>query len=443
MQDYTLTFLFSVQIEIESKNLINICFNTVFKIIDLPRLRETTNLHAVMAYCFLVILFCGTLTRNVAEAVTAADMRTHLSTTLSSTYYTYVRPVTDQSSIVDVSADLYLIGINNFDNSEQKLTTTAYLEITWTDEIIARDWADANIDTIYVPQTDVWIPDLALQNGFETLKGLGDKFLYLKVEKTGTVTWRPYQVFESACEVDVTFFPFDKTKCELNFVIWSNTKDSATIKTGTVGMNTDLYEGNSAWNLLSATSANFTTSKSTGVTFSIEIKRKPLHYLINIMIPVILLGILNVFVFVLPASSGEKTGFSVTAFLSFAVFLTIISTELPRNSTTVSTFSAYLVIMTLVSTLMVVVTIIQLRIFSRADDTPISRFWNSIDSCVRRVQCAICVGSGHVAAEQAEPETTWQSVTDAIDFVGFYGFTVFMIVFTFIILMVSTIGGNT
>ncbi|XP_053406627.1 neuronal acetylcholine receptor subunit alpha-2-like [Mercenaria mercenaria] len=396
-----------------------------------------------MLFCTLLILFCGVSVRNVAEAVTAAEMRTHLSTTLSSSYYTYVRPVLDQSAVVDVTADLYLIGINSFDNSEQKLTTTAYLEITWTDEIIAANWSDTNVDTIYVPQTDVWIPDLALQNGFKTLSGLGDKFLYLKAEKSGTVTWRPYQVFESACEVDVTFFPFDKTRCELKFVIWSNTKDSATIKTGSVGLNTELYEANSAWNLLTATSADFTTSKSTGVTFTIEIKRKPLHYLINIMVPVILLGVLNAFVFVLPASSGEKTGFSVTAFLSFAVFLTIISTELPRNSTTVSTFSAYLVIMTLTSTVMVVLTIVQLRIFNRADDKPISRYWNGIVSCVRRVQCAICVGSGHVAVEKVNNEVSWQSVTHAVDFVGFWGFMVFMIVFTLTILLVSTIGGNT
>lgn len=377
----------------------------------------------------------------------ADDMRTHLSSTLSSTYYTYVRPVEDQSHIVQVTADLYLIGINSFDNSEQMLTTTAYLSIQWTDEIVARDWSNAAISTMYVPQNDLWIPDLALQNGFETLSGLGDNFLYLKVEKAGNVTWRPFQVFESACEVDVTFFPFDKTTCDLKFVIWSNTKEKVRIQQGSIGLNTDFYEVNSEWDLLSTKANSYTTDKTTGVTFSIEIKRKPLHYLLNILLPVIMLGILNVFVFVLPASSGEKTGYSVTAFLSFAVFLTIISTELPRNSTDISTFSAYLFIMTLVSTIMVVVTLIQLRISIRDDDRPVTRYWNSITHCVQRIQCAICIGTGHVTASEKknaddDDEITWTSVTHTIDFIGFWSFLLFMILFTAIILIVSTIGAN-
>lgn len=389
-----------------------------------------------------IVVLCVIIVRSTS-AVSAAEMTTHLSTTLSSNYYTYVRPVIDQSAIVYVTADLYLVGINSFDNSEQKLTTTAYLEITWTDEIVSRDWQNAGVDTIYVPQTDLWIPDLALQNGFETLTGLGDKVLLLKVEKDGTVTWRPYQVFESACQVDVTFFPFDKASCELKFVIWSNTKESVYIQTGTVGMNRDLYEPNAAWDLLSISSSDFTTSKSTGVTFTLELKRKPLHYLINIILPVAMLGVLNAFVFVLPASSGEKTGFSVTAFLSFAVFLTIISAELPKNSTVISAFSAYLVIMTFISTMMVVVTMVQLRVFNRADDRPISRYWNGIVRCVRRVQCSICIGTGHVpVAGKDTGEITWSCVTDSIDFIGFWSFLMFVFVFTLSMLFISTIGAS-
>lgn len=388
----------------------------------------------------LIGILIGMFVGKCSAQVTAANMRTHLSTTLSSSYYTYVRPLVDQTGIVDVTVDLYLVGLNNFDNSEQKLTTTAYLEIKWTDELVARNWTNADIDTIYIPQTDIWIPDLALQNGFETLTGLGNKFLYLQAEKAGNVTWRPYQVFESACEVHVTFFPFDKTTCDLKFVIWSNTKDTVTVRTGSVGLNTDLYEGNSAWDMLSTSTTDFTTSKSTGVTFTFVIQRKPLHYLINIMLPVILLGILNAFVFVLPASSGEKTGFSVTAFLSFAVFLTIVSTELPRNSTSVSTFSLYLVIMTLVSTLMVAVTIIQLRIFNRADETPVSGFWFRIVGCVRRIQCSFCIGGGHVAIKKADDEITWKSVTNGIDFIGFWSCLLFVILFTIVVLIISMIG---
>jgi hypothetical protein len=52
----------------------------------------------------------------------------------------------------------------------------------------------------------------------------------------------------------------------------------------------------------------------------------------NVIVPVILLGIFNVFTFVLPADSGEKIGYSVTVFPSFAVCLTVVSAELPKTS---------------------------------------------------------------------------------------------------------------
>jgi hypothetical protein len=68
------------------------------------------------------------------------------------------------------------------------------------------------------------------------------------------------------------------------------------------------------------------------VTFTLILKRGSSYYVLNVIIPVILLGILNVLTFVLPADSGEKIGYTITVFLSFSVFLTIISSELPRTS---------------------------------------------------------------------------------------------------------------
>ena len=66
---------------------------------------------------------------DVGFAYSANDLKT-LLTTIFTGYDTRIRPVyTDQSNAVDVTMDLYIVGVNNFDSSTQKLTTTAYLEI--------------------------------------------------------------------------------------------------------------------------------------------------------------------------------------------------------------------------------------------------------------------------------------------------------------------------
>ena len=78
--------------------------------------------------CYVFVLDFASIV-PVSQAVSAMDMKTHLSTTFNN-YDIRIRPISDQSSPVHVTIDVYLIGINNFDSSAQKLTTTAYLVIS-------------------------------------------------------------------------------------------------------------------------------------------------------------------------------------------------------------------------------------------------------------------------------------------------------------------------
>ena len=73
-------------------------------------------------------------------AVTSDDVKTLIDNILPTSgatpYYNSMRPLTNQDNAVEVTADLYMVGINDFDDAEQKLTTTAYLRVSWIDEVI-------------------------------------------------------------------------------------------------------------------------------------------------------------------------------------------------------------------------------------------------------------------------------------------------------------------
>lgn len=398
----------------------------------------------------ILLVFSALSLLRRADAVTATEMKTHITNTFSN-YDTRVRPkFSDQSQAVEVTLDLYLISINNFDNSQQKLETTAYLEVTWTDEVLADSWQNANVNEILIPQDEVWLPDMALQNGFESLSGLGNKFHNVRINKNGQVTWRPYQVFESACNVEITYFPFDKTTCELKFVIWTNPKNLLLAQLGSRGLDIGLYGENSEWDLLKTTGAQFSTNTASGVTFSLEMKRKPLFYLLNILVPVVMLALLNPFVFALPASSGEKTGFAVTAFLAFAVFLTVISAELPENSEKMSTFSAYLFLMTFLSTFISLITIAELRLASRDPDVPVPVGLQRITKCVRRVSVRRCCRSngGYIRGlkmsalmHRLAEDVTWEDAVDGLDFVLFWLFLSISVIVTVACFVVAAVGG--
>jgi hypothetical protein len=113
-----------------------------------------------------------------------------------------------------------------------------------------------------------------------------------------------------------------------------------------------------------------------------------MFYVLNIILPVVLLSMLNVFVFLPPTESGEKISYAMTVFLAFAVFLTIISSTLPRNSESISVLGAYLIYQSLQSTLILLLTAFQQRLYHRDDVQHPVVGW--VQTCVRFTAVISC-----------------------------------------------------
>ena len=64
---------------------------------------------------------------------------------------------------------------------------------------------------------------------------------------------------------------------------------------------------------------------------TITLERNPSRVVINVILPVFFLSFLNPIVFMLPRDSGERVSFSVTIFLAYAIFMTLIAEEMPKN----------------------------------------------------------------------------------------------------------------
>uniref|UniRef100_A0A2C9LH41 Neurotransmitter-gated ion-channel transmembrane domain-containing protein n=1 Tax=Biomphalaria glabrata TaxID=6526 RepID=A0A2C9LH41_BIOGL len=63
-------------------------------------------------------------------------------------------------------------------------------------------------------------------------------------------------------------------------------------------------------------------------------------------------------VFIIPAESGEKIGFGITVLLALAVFLSMVSTMLPRSSNSLPKITIFLFLLLVISLLTVVDSII-------------------------------------------------------------------------------------
>ncbi|KAL3864396.1 hypothetical protein ACJMK2_006083 [Sinanodonta woodiana] len=375
---------------------------------------------------------------RLSNTYNSNDVKT-LMTNMFTGYYNTVRPIDPQETVVSISVDFFLNGINEYDDDNNKLTTTAYLKIIWNDNALSSSWTPASVPEVIVAQTAVWLPDITLLNGFNALAGLGSSRLYVTITKTGSsVTWIPLETFESQCRLDPTFFPWDKTKCDIKFLIWSNTNDKVKASIGSDGVNKTYYSENSEWALVSTSASTFTMNNHSGVTFSLTLKRKPFYHILTIVIPIILLALMNIFVFLLPGSSREKMTYVATVFLAYALFMTIASQVIPKNSTKVSIMGVHILFVMFVSTIVTILTVLQLRFFHRPPQIPIPGCLRGFVKCTIKLQCRdCCVTHEHVnviwggdTKRASKHDVQWPDVADALDFLFFWVFFLFVGVVT-------------
>lgn len=259
---------------------------------------------------------------------------------------------------------------------------------------------------------------------------------------------------ESTCSVSITYFPFDTQTCSLRFSAWSYIPKEVSIKRGHKGIRLSEYVQNALWDVVDTLDREV-DSEETSVIFQIKLKRKPKYFIMNIIIPVILLSLLNIFSFVLPVSSGERAGYSITVFLSLAVFLTIVSEHLPKNSENISLLAVYIMLITGLSTVIVLICMVQLRLQSwNAEQKTVSKCFRSFVCIHHFLHCRKCSNDTVTPSNKAPPDSpvedhndllskvTWTDVVKAMDFIFFMASVLYTFVCTLVIGVLATNGGE-
>ena len=363
-----------------------------------------------------------------------------------------VLPKQNSTHPVSLEISLIFLGLEEIDETKEKMVSTGYLEMSWLDPSL---WWDSeyfgDLRQISVRQDFLWTPDLFLVNGVKKFNGFGGSFYYIKVDHLGYTFWLPFDVFESRCSLDTRYFPFDKQTCHLRFSVWSHPVTDLKIKKGNNPIKFDrIYKENSVWKVLSTDCVvnNEDRNQDSNIIFTFNLQRKPFYYIMNIIIPIVFLGFLNGIVFVIPAESGEKMGYSITVFLSLAVFLSIIGTHLPVNSEQVTVLGVYLVIQVGLGVVIIVISSLQLRILNKSPKSPTGGFYLKLATMRKRCgknKANKVMGSKSGLSEKEismrdEKESStvsWNDVVKTIDYICFWSFIIiyaFINVVTFAIL---------
>lgn len=79
------------------------------------------------------------------------------------------------------------------------------------------------------------------------------------------------------------------------------------------------------------------------VEFKMSLKRRHIFYVINIMLPCVLLSLLVMALFWVPPSAGEKITGGVAVLCAFTVFLLLLADIVPRTSLHVPIIGKWLI----------------------------------------------------------------------------------------------------
>ena len=125
---------------------------------------------------------------------------------------------------------------------------------------------------------------------------------------------------------DVSLFPFDRQNCTLVFSSSTyDARDLLFVEPGNIVVDAGFTE-NSEWHLDGCPGKLSQRQTENGalfheVVFTLYLTRLPLFYVLNIIIPIILMFLLSIGVFYLPVDSGEKMTLSRVLNLFSEMFL--------------------------------------------------------------------------------------------------------------------------
>ncbi|CAF96650.1 unnamed protein product, partial [Tetraodon nigroviridis] len=264
-----------------------------------------------------------------------------LTRTLLRRYDCGVRPVHQWTSVTRVYVDLILLSVLDVAGKTQSITTSIWHRQVWTDEFLVWDPEEFDgLSEISLPSEAVWIPDVIVTEFVDA--GKAPPIPYVYVNASGWVrSYRPMQVV-LACSLEMFAFPFDKHNCSLSFrswlhsvkeidlALWRSAEDVASDKRE--------FMNDSEWELLSVPSRyrhvqqDATDYAQIQFNASVPIRRRPLLYVVGLLIPSVFLMLVDVSSFYLPVNSRTRIVFKVSVLLGYTVFRVNVTEELPSTA---------------------------------------------------------------------------------------------------------------
>lgn len=375
------------------------------------------------------------------EAYSFSDEQSLHTTIFNSSYDNNMRPGQNRTIPLQINITFYFKSIKEFDESVSKFSITGALEVSWLDHRLTWDPATygGDLNVTIIPQKKVWIPFLVNMLMYDALEEVGHSDLNVRLESSGCLTWVSPNIFESTCDADLSYYPFDYQTCFLRFYIPGFMPNEVDLVPVRQTMDLVEYIENALWDVTETkVYTTIDNLKLQELVMSVTMKRRSVYYISSLVLPVAFLSILQLAVFFMPPESGERVGFVTTVLLAVAVYLTLIQDKLPEGSEPSVAYLSYKLLGDfMVGVLMTIGVIIGLIFYNREDGVDIPNYLRTFHKlvlgrklCLTREKRKIAwtdndavmdstvvekVADDDVRSNESSPLVTWREIGQATD----------------------------
>ncbi|CAF1423376.1 unnamed protein product [Rotaria sordida] len=309
-------------------------------------------------------------------------------------YKPIARPVQNDSHTLLVTINLSLQQIINFDGKNEAIVISGWMTIMWNDYSLR--WKPeefGNIQTLRIPSTQIWIPDIFLYNTADEKFDTRAK-VNAVVQYDGNILYVPPVSFKSNCPFNIASFPFvsikkknmsiisyffleylsffsDTQYCILKFGSWTYDDDGVNLTVESSKGQLDAYVKSAEWDLEDFSATNNVTKYDCCpnmypyVLYTIRMRRRSLYYFTSIVVPCFLISCMTPLGFLLSPDSGEKLTLHITTLLTVVMFSLLLSEILPPSSNAIPIITVYFMCIMIMSAVSVVASVLVLSLHLR------------------------------------------------------------------------------
>ncbi|XP_069050238.1 5-hydroxytryptamine receptor 3A-like [Lepisosteus oculatus] len=250
-----------------------------------------------------------------------------------------LRPVLDWRTVTLVTIDFTVLAVLDMDEKHEKLLLYILYRQVWHNEYLS--WEPAlyhGVRQVSVPVKELWIPDISVHEiaGENSLP----RSHLVSVSHLGQVEQIQPHLLVSSCPLDLHHFPLDRHTCNLTFGSLAHTWEEVRVQLSPqfveIGRNWDRSFSQGEWELVSLTVPGPTSSilskspsNTSTVRVQVTVRRRPLLYLVTLLLPSSFLLLLDGLAFLIPPYYKQRLSVKTTIFTGHFIFIFMVFSLFP------------------------------------------------------------------------------------------------------------------